>query len=386
MLITKESFWTSVGTWAADAGWVLAQITGIILGAFVLAWILRVIIRRVVRQIVNGVKKTQNVQDTQALVASPLAAVRVVQRTRTIGTVLSNVVNVTVGIIAVILVINTAAPTALGSLALLTAALGAGLGFGAQNIVKDVLNGLFMVMEDQLGVGDIVDLGSATGVVEAVGIRVTQVRDVNGTLWFVRNGEILRVGNMSQGWARVVIDLAVPYDSDVESVQAKMLETANALATSPKWRSRILEKPEIWGLESISDDALVLRLVIKTRTTARDDVSRELRIRLKEALDEMGVKLPSLNTIVLSGFDGAASVTGARPPRTKPVAVVEAQPRGRKARATRKAASSNSSASPAAASPATASAAAPDPRSMPVVDPTVKLPRTEARPPVNPEK
>ncbi len=341
MLITKPTFWTDFGTWAADAGWVLVQITGIIVGAFVLAWILRVIIRRVVRQIVNGVKKTQNVQDTQALVASPLAAVRVVQRTRTIGTVLSNVVNVTVGIIAVILVINTAAPTALGSLALLTAALGAGLGFGAQNIVKDVLNGLFMVMEDQLGVGDIVDLGSATGVVEAVGIRVTQVRDVNGTLWFVRNGEILRVGNMSQGWARVVIDLAVPYDSDVESVQAKMLETANALATSPKWRSRILEKPEIWGLESISDDALVLRLVIKTRTTARDDVSRELRIRLKETLDEMGVKLPSLNTIVLSGFDGAASVTGARPPRTKPVAVVEAQPKGRKARATRKAASSN---------------------------------------------
>ncbi len=380
MLITKPTFWTDFGTWAADAGWVLVQITGIIVGAFVLAWILRVIIRRVVRQIVNGVKKTQNVQDTQALVASPLAAVRVVQRTRTIGTVLSNVVNVTVGIIAVILVINTAAPTALGSLALLTAALGAGLGFGAQNIVKDVLNGLFMVMEDQLGVGDIVDLGSATGVVEAVGIRVTQVRDVNGTLWFVRNGEILRVGNMSQGWARVVIDLAVPYDSDVESVQAKMLETANALATSPKWRSRILEKPEIWGLESISDDALVLRLVIKTRTTARDDVSRELRIRLKETLDEMGVKLPSLNTIVLSGFDGAASVTGARPPRTKPVAVVEAQPKGRKARATRKAASSNASASPAA------SPAAPDPRSMPVVDPTVKLPRTEARPPVNPEK
>jgi small conductance mechanosensitive channel len=392
----KATFWTDLGNWAVDAGWILLQIAGIIVGAFVLAWILRVIIRRVVRQIVNGVKKTQNVQDTQALVASPLAAVRVVQRTRTIGTVLSNVVNVTIGIIAVILIINTAAPTALGSLALLTAALGAGLGFGAQNIVKDVLNGLFMVMEDQLGVGDIVDLGSATGVVEAVGIRVTQVRDVNGTLWFVRNGEILRVGNMSQGWARIIIDLAVPYDTDVEAVQAKMLETANALATSPKWRSRIIEKPEVWGLESISEDALILRIVIKSRTTARDDVSRELRMRLKESLDEMGVKLPALNTIVLSGFDGAASVTGARPPRTKPVAVVEAPPKGRKARASRKAAAATASAAPAAAKPATpakpataakpAPAAAPDPRSMPVVDPTVSLPRTPSRPPAKPEE
>ncbi|WP_431277295.1 mechanosensitive ion channel domain-containing protein [Leifsonia poae] len=330
------NFWTDLGTWAIESGWTLARIAGIIIGAFLLSWILRVVIRRVVHQIVSGVKKNQSVTDTQALVASPLAAVRVVQRTRTLGTVLSNVVNVTVGIIAIILVFNELAPNALGSLALLTAAIGAGLGFGAQNIVKDVLNGLFMVMEDQLGVGDVVDLGPATGVVEAVGIRVTQVRDVNGVLWFVRNGEILRVGNMSQGWSRVVIDLAVPYDADVEAVEQKMLETATALATSPKWRSRILEKPEIWGLESISADALVTRLVIKTRTTARDDVSRELRKQLKAALDEMGVRLPSLNTIVLSGFEGAASVNGAKPPRTRPTPVIETQPKGRKARAAAK--------------------------------------------------
>jgi small-conductance mechanosensitive channel len=301
------------------------------------AWLLRLIIRQVVSRIVNGVKKTQNVQDTQALVASPLAAVRVVQRTRTLGTVLSNIVNVVIAIIAIILVVNTINPSIIGSFALLTAALGAGLGFGAQNIVKDVLNGLFMVMEDQLGVGDVVDLGPATGVVEAVGIRVTQIRDVNGTLWFVRNGEILRVGNMSQGWSRVIIDLAVPYDTDVEAVQDRMLEVAQELATTPKWRSRIIEKPELWGMESISADAIVLRIVIKTRTTAKDDVSRELRSRLKAALDAMEITLPSLTTVVLSGFDGAASITGARPPRTKPVSVVPdvrlKKTRGRKPRA-----------------------------------------------------
>src|SRR6478735_5454356 len=275
MGILKANFWTELGSWAVQAGWNTVNAVCIIGGAFLLSYILRVGIRKVVGRIVSGVKKGQNVSDTQALVASPLAAVRVVQRTRTLGTVLTNIVNVTIGIIAIILVINTLAPTALGSFALLTAALGAGLGFGAQNIVKDVLNGLFMVMEDQLGVSDIVDLGTATGVVEAVGIRITQVRDVNGTLWFVRNGEIVRVGNMSQGWARVIIDLAVPYDTDIEAVQAKVLETATALATSPKWRSRIIDKPEIWGLESISAEALVIRIVIKTRTTAKDDVSRE---------------------------------------------------------------------------------------------------------------
>jgi small conductance mechanosensitive channel len=321
--MNMTNFWLGVGGFLVQSGWTLLAVAAIIGGAFLLSWILRVLIRHVVRQIVSGVKKKQNGDDTQAIAASPLAAVRVVQRTRTLGTVLSNIVNVAVAVVAIILVIDKLAPNVIGSLALLTAAIGAGLGFGAQNIVRDVLNGLFMVMEDQLGVGDVVDLGPATGVVEEVGIRITKVRDVNGTLWFVRNGEILRVGNMSHGWARVIIDLAVPYEADVEAVQEKMLETATALASDPKWRSRIIEKPEIWGLESISAEALIIRLVIKTRTNVKDDVARELRIRLKSALDDMGIKLPALNSIVLSGFEGAASVKGARPPRTRPVAVAE---------------------------------------------------------------
>jgi small conductance mechanosensitive channel len=335
--IASPTFWTRVladlGAW----GWKLVQIAIVIAVSLLAAWLLRLLIRRVVRRIVTGVKKKQNVVDTQALTASPIAAVRVVQRTRTLGTVLSNVVNVVVAIIAIILVVNTIDSTIIGSFALLTAALGAGLGFGAQNIVKDVLNGLFMVMEDQLGVGDVVDLGPATGIVEVVGIRVTQIRDVNGTLWFVRNGEILRVGNMSQGWARVITDLAVPYDSDVDAIEERMLQVATELATTPRWRSRVVEKPELWGIESVSSDAIVLRIVVKTRTTAKDDVARELRRRLKDALDAMDVTLPSLSSVVLTGFDGAASITGARPPRTRPSPVVTTQTVKPKRRRTKRA-------------------------------------------------
>jgi moderate conductance mechanosensitive channel len=294
-------------------------IVAIILGAILVRWLLLILIRRIVDQIVTGVKKKQNVQDTQALNASPLTAVRVVQRTRTLGSVLGNIVNVTIVVVTIIVVVNAVSPTVIGSLALLTAALGAGLGFGAQKIVMDVLNGLFMVVEDQLGVGDIVDLGPATGMVESVGIRITKVRDVNGTLWFVRNGEIVRVGNMSQGWARVIIDLAVPYDTDIEAVQERILATAEELAQIPKWRAHVLEKPELWGLESVSNDALVIRLVMKTRSSTKDDVARELRMRLKRSLDEAGVTLPSLASVVLTGFESAASVRGARPPRTKPL-------------------------------------------------------------------
>ena len=310
-----------------DHDYHLFTVVFVIVGAIVLRAILLFVIHRVVRRIVNGAKKKQNFDDTQALLTSPLAAVRIVQRTKTLGSVFANIVTAVIVILVVLVLFTTIVPEATGAFALITAALGAGLGFGAQNIVKDVLSGLFMVAEDQLGVGDVVDLGPATGVVEGVGIRITLVRDVNGTLWFVRNGEILRVGNMSQGWARVIIDLAVPYDADVDAVQDTVLATAKDMASNTKWKSRILEKPEVWGIESISADAVVLRLVVKTASASKDDVARELRARIKRAIDESGVKLPALNSITLTGSDGAASVRGARPPKTKPVAVqtVEAQ-------------------------------------------------------------
>ncbi|MCU1635548.1 MAG: rane protein [Cryobacterium sp.] len=318
--MTWDSFFTSIGHFFTTTLWLtLLNVVAIVVLAVVLRWVLHFVIRRVVQQIVSGVKKTQRVDDTQALNASPLAAVRVVQRTRTLGSVLTNIVNVIIFIVTVLLIINAIDKTVLGSFALLTAAVGAGLGFGAQNIVKDALNGLFMVMEDQLGVGDVVDVGPATGVVESVGIRITQVRDVNGTLWFVRNGEILRVGNMSQGWARVIVDLAVPYDTDVDAVQSEILRIALDLAGTSAWRSRILEKPEVWGLESVSNDALVIRVVMKTRSSTKDDVARELRLRLKQGLDAFGVSLPSLASVVLTGFDGATSVGGSHPPRTRPL-------------------------------------------------------------------
>lgn len=303
-----DAFWTGAAVFWSGPWAIPIQVAAIVLGALVLRWILLRVIRRVVNQVVTGVKKKHQVDDTRELAASPLAAVRVVQRTRSLGSVFGNAVTGVIVVVAVLMVIYVVFPNVTGAFALITAAVGAGLGFGAQNIVKDVLNGIFIVGEDQLGIGDVVDLGLATGVVEDVGIRVTQVRDVNGTLWFVRNGEILRLGNMSHGWARVIIDLAVPYDADVEAIQERILAVANELAESPKWKYRIIDKPAMWGIESISAEAVVVRLAVKTRSTAKDDVARELRVRLKRALDEMGVRLPALNSISLSGFDSAAGL------------------------------------------------------------------------------
>jgi small conductance mechanosensitive channel len=321
-----DDFWNRVagflnGTWGTPL-----RVLLILLVAFVIRVILQFVIRAVVSRVVNGATRIQSRDESGN---SPVAAVRVVQRTKALGGVLSSAVTTLTVIVAIVLAIATISPAASGAFSLITAALGAGLGFGAQNIVKDVLNGLAMVGEDQLGVGDVVDTGFATGVVEQVGIRITQVRDVNGTLWYVRNGEILRLGNMSQGWARVIIDLAAPYDADVEAVQKVMLETATAMQQDARWKHVILERPEVWGIESISAEAIVIRLVVKTRAGGKDDVARELRARLKTAIDALGVRLPALNSIVLAG--DARGIPSRRSPGAPPSAAPKAAAAARRA-------------------------------------------------------
>lgn len=313
-------FWASLSAFLAtyEAPF---RIVGVIVGAVVLRWVLVVTIRRVVDRVVSGVKKAQNVEHTVEISSSPLHAVRVVQRTRTMGTVLNNLVTWTIVAVAFVLVLGEL-DFSVTALIASAGILGAALGFGAQNVVKDMLNGLFMVFEDQLGVGDIVELqstqGPVTGVVEIVGVRVTQVRDVGGVLWYVRNGEIINVGNKSQGWARVIIDLPAPYTSNVDEVQDVMLQTAMELAAEPEWKRKVLEPPEVWGIESISAEALVIRLVMKVRTADQFDIARVLRLRLKLALDSMGVAVPSLNRVVMDGLGSPSPRSGSRRPAQPP--------------------------------------------------------------------
>jgi moderate conductance mechanosensitive channel len=292
----------------------------------VVAVIIRLVANRVIQitvnRIVNGAKKRRNVQDTQALLASPVSAARIVQRTRTLGTVLNNVISVVIIIVALISIVTIIAPNITGAFSLITAALGAGLGFGAQNLVKDVLTGMFMVADDQLGVGDIVDTDLATGIVEVVGIRVTQIRDVNGVLWYVRNGELTRIGNRSQGWSRAIVDITVPNGQDVEALQPRLLEAAKAAVAMPEWQGSVTETPELWGLESVTADGVVLRIVARTTANQRDDVAWAIRTHLREALEDAGVEEIRLSSDRLAEFEYAGALRGVRPPRTGSQTVV----------------------------------------------------------------
>lgn len=289
----------------------LVTAAAILFGAWVCNRILKVVIRRSVRRIVENVKRKRGVDDTQMLVLrSPLESVRTVQRTRTIGQVLSNIVSVSIFIVALLWAVAVINPSFLASLTVLSAALGAGLGFGAQKIVGDVLNGLLMVVEDQLGVGDEVDMEHAVGIVEAVGVRVTQVRDVHGRLWYIRNGEIQRIGNNSQGWNRAIIDLAIPYSVDRDLAQRVMLEAAASLGDDVEWMDKLLEPPTILGLQTLAAEAVIVRLTVKTAPGDRWGVERELRARIQDAFKAEGISLPPLNTIIFDGPNGLRLTKG----------------------------------------------------------------------------
>jgi small-conductance mechanosensitive channel len=261
------------------------------------------IIRRIVNQVVQGVKRAHKVDDTQELTSSPISAMRSVQRTRTFGSVLNNT---STWVIVTVVAILALTELGFSVTALVASAgiLGAALGFGAQSIIKDVLNGLFMVFEDQLGVGDVVDLGIAEGVVERVGIRITEIRDVSGTLWFVRNGEILRVGNKTQDWSRVILDLPVPYTTPtLTTFKTCFSNQHKEFAASPEWRRKIMEEPEVWGVQSLSAEAVTLRLVVKVRAGEQWTAERALYRALKDSLDKRQVDIPALNRMVVDTFE-----------------------------------------------------------------------------------
>lgn len=263
----------------ADWGPLLRIILSV-LAALLLRALLQFGIGRVVKSITKSVRKLEHITKDE----SPLAQARLLQRTRTIASVLGNLA--TWGLtFAVISVVLTEAGVSTGAIIAGAGILGAGLGFGAQSLVRDLISGLFIVFEDQYGVGDSVDLGEAEGVVESVGLRVTQVRDLEGTLWFVRNGEIIRVGNQSQGWARAVIDVALEYQTDISKAQEALTRAAQSID------GKALGEPEIWGINALSGDQIVLRLVQKTKPEDKDYVARELRHAVKIELDKEKIKL-----------------------------------------------------------------------------------------------
>ncbi len=309
---------TGNGTAAHVVDWLIATplaIVGILVLGVVLRWLLFRVINRITAQAAAG---TVPGILPQALIRGragelleergAIALERREQRANTMGSLLKSVTTGVVFSIVAFMVIDRVGYN-IAPLIASAGIIGVALGFGAQSLVKDFLSGMFMIMEDQYGVGDVIDLGSGvTGTVEAVGLRVTRLRDVNGTVWYMPNGSITRVGNMSQNWARTVLDVSVAYTENLDRVRAVLAEIAHAMWEDPEYRAKILEEPEVWGVERLEPDRIVIRVVLKTAPLEQWEVARAMRELVVERFEQLGIEIPLPQQVVFNKDQPAPSV------------------------------------------------------------------------------
>ena len=281
---------------AESSDWLLVKPLTI---AFILALavIIRFVVHRIIRRLaaraaegtVPGVLAKGH---GSKLLGSPLLSERRRQRAETMSSVLRSITTGVIMSVALLMVLDVIG-LPIGPLLASAGIVGVAIGFGAQSLVKDFLSGIFLILEDQYGVGDLVDTGlGSVGTIEAVGLRVTRLRDGSGVVWYVRNGEILQVGNHSQGWSTGIVDVAVAYNENIPKVQRIIGETAAAMAEEEGWQEKIIEPPTVAGVESVSATAVTIRVIVKCAPNEHFGVQRELRERIKETFDREGVRVP----------------------------------------------------------------------------------------------
>lgn len=299
-----------------NANTVLVRIIITIFGAVLLRIILVSLVNRSARKVISEAQKVRDRDISDAasgkkrrkeLVPSPFATERIVQRTQTLAAFSRNVITVIISLFALFIILGELAVNLTAVLAS-AGIIAAGLAFGAQRIVNDILNGIFMVFEDQLGVGDSVVIGDVDGTVEFVGIRITQVRSYDGTLWFIRNGEIAKIGNLSHGWGRAVCDVSVIPTSDLTQVRSVIERAVSDVLKQPDVASQVIEKPEIFGLQVLSEERATFRIAVKTHSDAQGAVLSALRSRIKTAFDAAGIRFaPEATAVFLRAPENEAS-------------------------------------------------------------------------------
>lgn len=285
----------STDWWLSEALPVVLRIAVILIAGFVIRHILVKIVNRAVLQTAKSrTKKIDHLDDDQ--VETAIDHKRDIVRAETIGKLFTNIVSIVVFTFVALLIFSELGFD-IGPLIAGAGFLGVALGFGAQSLVADFMNGVFMMMEDQYAVGDVVRVTGesgtdSTGTVERVNLRTTEIRAIDGTLWFVRNGEIYSAGNMSQDWSRGVLDIGISYQADVARAKQVLASVGEEFAADQEFGSLVLKTPEVWGVQELGQDSVILRLVIKTRPGDHWVVSRQLLERIKYAFDEEGIQIP----------------------------------------------------------------------------------------------
>ena len=315
---------TDSETWAVLADWFIDRPLRILF-VLVLAWLLVRLLRRVVRKFASEVAERSAgrragddvaVGSLRRKVSVATGRVdptdRATQRAVTLGKLLESLVSIVVWTTAAFVILGEVG-ISLGPLIASAGIAGIALGFGAQSMVRDFLAGIFVIVEDQYGVGDFIDVAFATGEVVQVGFRTTQLRDIEGVLWTIPNGEIQRVGNYSQIWARSVFDIGISYDADIDHASRVIKEVLDDLWINGDPDTTIIDEPEVLGVEELAESAVVIRARVKTEPSEQFAVARRVRAAIKKAFDAEGIEIPYNHQVIVvrSDSDSPESNSGA---------------------------------------------------------------------------
>ncbi|WP_420125414.1 mechanosensitive ion channel family protein [Longimicrobium sp.] len=258
----------------------LAVTGGRILVGFVVAWMaywgLILVLRRIEASLASSSSGTITAQE---------------QRTRTLISLLRSVGVVLIVVLFIFMTLG-ALGVQLGPLLAGAGVLGLAVSFGAQSLVKDVISGLFMLFENQFGVGDVIRIEGVSGAVEQMTLRVVVLRDTHGAVHIVPNGQITKVSNLTRGWSRAVLDVAVAHAEDPDRAMAALREVGEEMYEDPAWKPLLVEPVQVPGIENLTDAAVTIRVMAKTLPLKQWDVARELRRRIKLRFDRDGIEIP----------------------------------------------------------------------------------------------
>lgn len=261
--------------------------------------ITRVITRATKRSTAIDFPDLRNATDTEA-VTELLLENRLSQRANALGSLARSTAVIVIWSVAII-TIMTEVGINVGPLLASAGVLGVVIGFGAQTLVADYLAGISMALEDQLGVGDVVNCGIVLGTVEQVALRYTRIRDFFGVVWYVRNGTITYIANQSQGWTYAVVDLALDYDADLAKVREVIDAEGQLIALDASYDKVFMDPPVYVGLEEARGDAVVVRVMAKVIPDQQFIAARLLRERIKDALDNAGLHIPLTQMQIVDG-------------------------------------------------------------------------------------
>lgn len=266
--------------WSERFNWAAVTATGLkVLGALLVAWLAYYALKLTLRRIERSLGTTPGVVTPQE------------QRTRTLLSLLRSVGLVIIAVMTVFMVLG-AVGVELAPLLAGAGVVGLAVSFGAQSLVKDVISGLFMLFENQFGVGDVIRIEGVSGAVEKMTLRVVVLRDVHGVVHIVPNGQITKVSNLTRSWARVVLDVGVAYKEDTDRVMAVLRDIGQQLYADESWKPLLVEPVEVPGIETFAESAVNIRVMVKTLPLKQWDVARELRRRIKQRFDQEGIEIP----------------------------------------------------------------------------------------------